>query len=93
VIVDDQVPYYAEYSCAYGAVPRNNKFWPMIAEKAWAKLHGSYMTTNGGQTTNVFTHLAGYPSFYVDHTVDGFDWDMLWKRLMKADDRDYCIMT
>ena len=35
------------------------EFWPLIFEKAWAKLHGSYEATAGGQTADTVNYLTG----------------------------------
>ena len=37
-------------------------------EKAWAKLHGSYCRTEGGQTSHAAAHLLGTPCLEVKHS-------------------------
>ena len=63
IIVDDYIPVYK-----YDDEPlfcRLNKttksFWPIILEKAWAKLLGSYQKTSGGYPSYPFDVLLGYP--------------------------------
>jgi len=36
--------------------------WPMIAEKIWAKLNGSYAWSAGGRSDWVMKHLSNSPS-------------------------------
>ena len=41
--------------------------WVPILEKAWAKVKGSYETSNGGYITNGFRTLVGAPVFKYDN--------------------------
>ena len=41
VVVDDFIP-FKKYSPAYANIADNNGLWPIILEKAFAKLHGTY---------------------------------------------------
>lgn len=49
-----EVPLFA-HSAHYGEI------WPMIAEKAWAKLIGSYEWIVGGSNEWVLAHLTNDP--------------------------------
>lgn len=53
----------------------------MILEKAWAKLHGSYVLTRQGYPSMVFTHLTGSPTHKIDHSSYTPDEDHIWKTL------------
>ena len=46
VIVDDYFP--VKGNVAAYCHTRDGEIWAMILEKAWAKLHGSYLRTEGG---------------------------------------------
>ena len=39
----------------------------MLIEKAWAKLHGSYVRTEGNLPCFAYGHLTGNPSSYTSH--------------------------
>ena len=47
VAVDDWVPGDAN-GMAFAQVSREGEFWAPILEKAWAKIHGSYMAAEAG---------------------------------------------
>jgi len=36
--------------------------WPLILNKGWAKLHGSYARIEGGWATQTSMHLTGLPA-------------------------------
>jgi hypothetical protein len=43
---------------------KNNDFWAIILEKAWAKMIGNYLHfTYGGFLENGLSNLLGYPVF------------------------------
>ena len=53
-----------------------NELWVLIAEKAWAKIHGSYERIEWGMNHLTMRDLCGAPAFY--HNVakskeDGID--------------------
>ena len=37
----------------------NKEIWPMVMEKAWAKLHGSYESTDAGENHDALEYLTG----------------------------------
>ena len=66
VAVDDLFPTKATsatYSTLLFASPRTDspvrEIWPMIMEKAWAKLHGSYESTDAGDNYDALQYLTG----------------------------------
>lgn len=46
IILDDYFP--TKYGRAAYCSSKENEIWAMLLEKAWAKVHGSYMRTEGG---------------------------------------------
>ena len=44
-------------------------FWPIILEKMYAKIIGSYMKIEGGKPESILHYLSGAPVFASD-TVD-----------------------
>ena len=71
---------------------KENEIWGMLLEKAWAKLHGSYMRTEGGQTAHATQHLLGLPAFTVSHNEIS-DKDMVWRQLLQYDKRNYVMLA
>lgn len=55
--VDTGEPIFANASVGY------YDLWSLIMEKAWAKLHGSYMKMTNGSHADVFRDLTGAPTF------------------------------
>ena len=45
----------------------NNDMWVPLLEKGWAKLHGSYIATEGGIPSFAATHLTGVPTMTWRH--------------------------
>ncbi len=46
IIIDDFFP--VKYGRPAFASTKDGEIWAMLLEKAWAKMHGSYMRTEGG---------------------------------------------
>lgn len=68
VIVDDRLPCVkdgptGEWRPIFAQRPSvatgDLELWPMLFEKAWAKLHGSYEATAGGWTDDAMNYLTG----------------------------------
>lgn len=60
--VDDWVP-GIDGAPSFQQVAKENDFWPLILEKAWAKIHGTYMAAQYGWHTEVWKALLGAPTF------------------------------
>ena len=52
-------PLFASSQAHEGQESGVKEVWPMVLEKAWAKLHGSYEATAGGQTADTLNYLTG----------------------------------
>ncbi|KIO31140.1 hypothetical protein M407DRAFT_68249 [Tulasnella calospora MUT 4182] len=69
-----------------------NETWVPLVEKAYAKLHGDYMSLAGGATTEAIEDLTGAVS-HVIHLNDIMDPDKFWEEEIMADDRLFaCYM-
>mmetsp|Transcript_26752 Transcript_26752/g.88938 ORF Transcript_26752/g.88938 Transcript_26752/m.88938 type:complete len:213 (-) Transcript_26752:290-928(-) len=64
VVVDDYLPLRADGRLVMAGSQGNKEFWVPIAEKAWAKLNGSFMAIKGGQQDYAMLALTGilFPS-------------------------------
>ena len=70
------------------------ELWPMLFEKAWAKLHGSYEATAGGWTDDAMNYLTGGVCRTIDfHSEDAeaSDCKAEWAELVEltADQGDF----
>ena len=45
VIIDDYIPVWLQTGEPVFAKGRHQELWPILLEKAWAKLHGTYCRT------------------------------------------------
>ena len=69
VAVDDWIP--GSYWTPAFAKPvgyTDKDFWAIILEKAWAKIYGTYMRTEGGWHEEVWYGLTGAPVNAIRHS-------------------------
>ena len=85
VVVDDYI--CCKWSMPYFTKANGNELWVLLAEKAWAKIHGSYHKTHWGYACETMRDLTGAPS--KDYEIAKFP-DM-FERLVKADEKNYMI--
>ena len=52
-------PIFASPSTGEQQAGGEKEIWPLVFEKAWAKLHGSFEATAGGQTCDALNYLSG----------------------------------
>ena len=85
VVVDDYICCKWSKPCFTRA--KGNELWVGLAEKAWAKVHGSYHQTNSGLVIDTLRDLTGAPSksYYVADYPDMFE------RLVKANEKNYIV--
>ena len=67
VVVDDYVPVDKDTGKLAFCRAINQEIWPVILEKAWAKLHGSYAKSARGDPGFASMHLTGMPAKDVRH--------------------------
>ena len=68
--------------------PNFNTIWPIIMEKAFAKLKGNYLQLHGGFMSNVFKAILGVPSS-IDYMKSFRDDDKLWSLMKSSYDSKY----
>jgi len=84
-------PVYAD-SRIYGEI------WPMIMEKAWAKLIGTYANIEGGNNWWVMTHLTNDPTERIIIRGQGYTGTnasgvALWSKLKAFSDKEYLMFV
>ena len=90
VIVDDYFPCDEAGSPIVVTCREVGEMWPLILEKGWAKLHGSYVRSEGGWATHASMHLTGLPAEIIEHSKIN-DTEKLWKRMREADSHNYSM--
>ena len=89
IIVDDHFPYNIEKKLPAFSKAKENELWVLLAEKAWAKVNGSYENTIQGMTSEALRALSGAPCEFINH--DAMEDESLWKTIIEADGRNYII--
>ncbi len=88
VVIDDFIPYDDQRKDAAFAKSPTKKAWPLLLEKAWAKIHGSYQSSSSGSSEVAFSILSGAPSI----TLPTKEQD-IWKKLMNSQKMQYSVMA
>lgn len=73
--MDEFVPVVGE-KVAF-AQTQKGELWPVIIEKAWAKIHGSYERIEGGQSHMTMRDLTGAPAFEYEITKTPNIYDLI----------------
>lgn len=66
VTVDDYFPCYVNGLPIFSHSRDENELWILILEKAYAKIHGSYLALRGGYAVEGFQDLTGCPTTHYD---------------------------
>lgn len=66
VPVDHYLPHFRESGRLAFSFSDPGTLWVSILEKAWAKIHGSYLAIEGGTTHTVFRAFSGAPCLHYD---------------------------
>ena len=79
-VIDDAIVMITELDSHRFALvsPYSNAFWPLVMEKAFAKMKGNYLNLNMGYLSNVFKAILGVPSEVKnlkDFNSDGDIWN------------------
>ena len=86
IVVDDMIPFYNGKPMAAGP-SADNSLWPMILEKAVAKMRGNYMHIAGGQGYDGIRLIRGgpYESKQVEYMTVEEIWTTVTHHLDKGD--------
>jgi hypothetical protein len=97
VRVDDYIP------CFPGSGPvftrsHGNELWALLAEKAYAKLHGSYVGIQSGQSYEALMDLTGAPFRIIElpetiETEAPFTLDSIWNGLVDGINNHYIMSS
>jgi hypothetical protein len=63
--------------------PSGQMLWACLLEKAYAKAHGSYKSTSGGEIQEALLDLTGAPCLSVNFNEGSFDSELLWRSMQE----------
>ena len=86
IVVDDRLP-TRNGKLIYLRSVEKNEFWGALLEKAYAKLHGSYKSLEGGLTIEAAVDFTGGIPEMIDMTRLKISPERLFYTMSKADDR------
>jgi len=91
VIVDDLFPQDGQGEWAFCKSDEGNKLWPMLLEKAYAKLHGGYHKIVAGKVSFALSDLTdGYPE-EIKLSVAQKNIDAFWEKVIKYRANGYLL--
>jgi len=91
IALDDNIMFYNSSGYSYGPVYASlsddkTAAWSIVIEKAWAKVLGNYLKTDGGFLVTAIRALTGVPTFsYKTVTTPAFDPVVTFTLLAAAD--------
>lgn len=90
ITMDDFLPRDTKANQPAFVRTNSRSLWPMFAEKAWAKLNGSYENIGSGNVTEALKFLAGSPSAnLLSHSASSLD--TLWRSITEALDKRHLV--
>jgi len=107
VHIDDFFPVKKGYKNVYGEIKKGEwpafadsadfgEIWPMVAEKAWAKLLGSYANTESGWNAWVLRYLTNDPVEVVKFNnmiPQSKEGSQVWRKLLQWSKREYLMFA
>lgn len=91
VIVDDNFPALEGANLPQFVKNTRNVIWPLLLEKAWAKINDGYSNIIAGRSVWPFHILTGFPCSFI-HFNKQSDLSALWEKLKFHDSKNH-IMT
>ena len=89
IVLDDYFPIIGN---TWALCHSNNpELWIMLLEKAWAKAHGEYGITSGGDSRESLSALTGAPTTLLRHSER--EKEELWDILFSATKKKYIMST
>lgn len=85
VAVDGQVPANeSTHEPFFVGVNDGSDFWPLLLEKAWAKIFGSFWSVKGGQSRDAFKAITQAPIELINLDESNLDKAMVWMKFKDA---------
>jgi calpain-15 len=91
IVVDDYIPYDKITKCPVFAGKKTKNIWPMLLEKAWAKINGSYEGISTGSACEALKNLIPYPIEKLKYNKTKEEVRELWRKLNDAMAGQYLV--
>jgi hypothetical protein len=91
VVVDDQFPVDENGNWAFAKNVSGTELWPMLIEKAYAKLHGSYDNIAAGKVQYALSDLTGGSPEEIKLTTVQDKPEPFWKKLISFYESGYLL--
>ena len=91
IFVDDYFPCLKGTNIPYFSKTNNFELWPMLLEKAWAKVNGSYVNSLSGWPNDVFRTFTGFCCEDINHEEETAE--KIWEKIKKVKDNNGIICS
>ena len=91
VYLDDYFPCLKGTNIPYFTKPNNFALWPMLLEKAWAKVNGSYSNCLSGWPSDLFRALTGFCCENLPHKEENSE--RIFNIIKKAKEKNAIICS
>ena len=91
IYVDDYFPCFKGTNIPYFSKSNNFELWPLILEKAWAKVNGSYSNSISGWPSDIFRAFTGFCCEDLNHNEETEE--RLWNIIKKAKENNGIISS
>lgn len=93
ITIDNYLPVSPENKLVFGKCKDPNEFWVPLAEKAYAKIHGSYKAIEVGWTHEALVDLTGGCAYRIEVSPKDGKNDKLWNIIMDCNKEEYLMGT
>ena len=91
ITIDKYLPVNNQNKLIFAKCEDENEFWVPLAEKAFAKLHGSYFQLIGGHTHEALVDLTGGVGYQIKIKSNMYNSIELWEKLNKCNEDEYLM--
>ena len=91
VFIDDYLPCLKGTNIPYFSKSNNFELWPLLLEKAWAKVNGSYVNSLSGWPNDVFRTFTGFCCEDLNHEEGTVE--KIWEKIKKVKDNNGIICS
>ena len=88
IVVDDKIPCLPDHNKPVFCQSKTSEVWPILMEKAWAKIHGGYLNVESGRLEEALKALSGAPCSLHMIADDKLE-ENQWVELLDARRRSY----